>query len=256
MKRCRFGAPARRPTRRRPWCAPAPLRAASRSRNAIGTSSRGSQGRESVDQKGSQSLSMSALLRSPDNNNVGPVHQPVGNPRGAGSGSYNVGAISAAGPGYLHSLATIETPRALDHPHTAAAARRSARCSPAERSGSVLRVAIQGGGCRGFQYALGFDRGAARKTASSSATACASSSIRSSAPYLHGCDSSTSSSRSRSRGSRSTTRTPPPPAVAGTASTSPTARLGCRRRLRLRLLSLTRTRVAGKGRSGLPRSTA
>ena len=24
---------------------------------------------------------------------------------------------------------------------------------------SVLRVAIQGGGCSGFQYALGFDRG-------------------------------------------------------------------------------------------------
>ena len=29
-----------------------------------------------------------------------------------------------------------------------------------EEDVSVLRVAIQGGGCSGFQYALGFDRGA------------------------------------------------------------------------------------------------
>jgi iron-sulfur cluster assembly protein len=28
------------------------------------------------------------------------------------------------------------------------------------RRGEVLRVAIQGGGCSGFEYALGFDRGA------------------------------------------------------------------------------------------------
>ncbi|TML17425.1 MAG: iron-sulfur cluster insertion protein ErpA, partial [Actinobacteria bacterium] len=30
-----------------------------------------------------------------------------------------------------------------------------------EQDVSVLRVAIQGGGCSGFQYGLGFDRGAA-----------------------------------------------------------------------------------------------
>jgi len=29
-----------------------------------------------------------------------------------------------------------------------------------EQEASVLRVAIEGGGCSGFQYALGFDRGA------------------------------------------------------------------------------------------------
>ena len=43
----------------------------------------------------------------------------------------------------------------------------------------VLRVAIQGGGCSGFEYALGFDRGARRATTSSSSTASRSSSTRS-----------------------------------------------------------------------------
>ena len=43
----------------------------------------------------------------------------------------------------------------------------------------VLRVAIQGGGCSGFEYALGFDRGAPARTPSSSSTASGWSSIRS-----------------------------------------------------------------------------
>ncbi len=45
---------------------------------------------------------------------------------------------------------------------TASAAEKIKQLMAEEPEGdvSVLRVAIQGGGCSGFQYALGFDRGA------------------------------------------------------------------------------------------------
>ena len=44
---------------------------------------------------------------------------------------------------------------------TEAAAAKIKQLMAEETDVSVLRVAIQGGGCSGFQYGLGFDRGAA-----------------------------------------------------------------------------------------------
>jgi iron-sulfur cluster assembly protein len=44
---------------------------------------------------------------------------------------------------------------------TEAAATKIRQLMSEEEDVSVLRVAIQGGGCSGFQYGLGFDRGAA-----------------------------------------------------------------------------------------------
>ena len=44
---------------------------------------------------------------------------------------------------------------------TEAAATKIKQLLAEEEDVSVLRVAIQGGGCSGFQYGLGFDRGAA-----------------------------------------------------------------------------------------------
>jgi iron-sulfur cluster assembly protein len=43
---------------------------------------------------------------------------------------------------------------------TEAAASKIKQLMAEEQDVSVLRVAIQGGGCSGFQYGLGFDRGA------------------------------------------------------------------------------------------------
>jgi iron-sulfur cluster assembly protein len=43
---------------------------------------------------------------------------------------------------------------------TAAAKIRELQAEEPEGEASVLRVAVQGGGCSGFEYALGFDRGA------------------------------------------------------------------------------------------------
>jgi iron-sulfur cluster assembly accessory protein len=43
---------------------------------------------------------------------------------------------------------------------TAAAKIRALQSEEPDGEASVLRVAVQGGGCSGFEYALGFDRGA------------------------------------------------------------------------------------------------
>ena len=60
--------------------------------------------------------------------------------------------------GYHEVVATVETLVTL----TERAAEKIRELQATEPAGEaeVLRVAIQGGGCSGFQYGLGFDRGA------------------------------------------------------------------------------------------------
>jgi iron-sulfur cluster assembly protein len=60
-------------------------------------------------------------------------------------------------------VATIETAETAVVTLTARAAEKIRGLMSQEPVGEaeVLRVAIQGGGCSGFEYALGFDRGAA-----------------------------------------------------------------------------------------------
>jgi iron-sulfur cluster assembly accessory protein len=60
-------------------------------------------------------------------------------------------------------VATIETTQTADLSLTERAASKVRALMAQEPAGEaeVLRVAIQGGGCGGFEYALGFDRGAA-----------------------------------------------------------------------------------------------
>ena len=87
----------------------------------------------------------------------------------------------------------------------------------------MLRVAIQGGGCSGFEYALGFDRGAQAGDHELEFHGVKVVVDPFSAPYLR-ARRSTSSRRSRSPGSRSTTRTSPRRAGAARASRSPRAK--------------------------------
>ena len=60
-------------------------------------------------------------------------------------------------------MATIETSETAALTLTERAANKVRALMAQEPAGEaeVLRVAIQGGGCSGFEYALGFDRGAA-----------------------------------------------------------------------------------------------
>jgi iron-sulfur cluster assembly accessory protein len=64
--------------------------------------------------------------------------------------------------GTLKSVATIETRQTAALTLTARAADKVKALMAQEPAGEaeVLRVAIRGGGCGGFEYALGFDRGA------------------------------------------------------------------------------------------------
>jgi iron-sulfur cluster assembly accessory protein len=58
-------------------------------------------------------------------------------------------------------MATVEEPTTLVLLTERAAAKiRELQADEPEGSASVLRVAVQGGGCSGFEYALGFDQGA------------------------------------------------------------------------------------------------
>jgi iron-sulfur cluster assembly protein len=59
------------------------------------------------------------------------------------------------------TMATVEDPTSLvDLTERAAAKIRELQAGEPEGEADVLRVAVQGGGCSGFEYALGFDRSA------------------------------------------------------------------------------------------------
>ena len=63
-------------------------------------------------------------------------------------------------PCYHHPVEIIERPDTLVSLTSNAAEKiRELMAEDAEGESSVLRVAIQGGGCSGFQYGLGFDAG-------------------------------------------------------------------------------------------------
>jgi iron-sulfur cluster assembly protein len=57
-------------------------------------------------------------------------------------------------------MATIETADAIALTERAADKVRDLMAQEPAGEAEVLRIAIQGGGCGGFEYALGFDRGA------------------------------------------------------------------------------------------------
>src|SRR3954466_10550392 len=62
--------------------------------------------------------------------------------------------------GRLRAMATIETAGTIALTERAAEKVRDLMAQEPAGEAEVLRVAIQGGGCGGFEYALGFDRGA------------------------------------------------------------------------------------------------
>jgi iron-sulfur cluster assembly accessory protein len=61
----------------------------------------------------------------------------------------------------MAAMATVEEPMTLIGLTERAAAKiRELQADEPEGDATVLRVAVQGGGCSGFEYALGFDRDA------------------------------------------------------------------------------------------------
>ena len=60
----------------------------------------------------------------------------------------------------MREMETVERPLTLVSLTESAAAKiKDLMAEEPEGEASVLRIAVQGGGCSGFQYALGFDRG-------------------------------------------------------------------------------------------------
>jgi iron-sulfur cluster assembly accessory protein len=60
----------------------------------------------------------------------------------------------------MRLMATVEEPTTvIGLTERAAAKIRELQAEEPDGDASVLRVAVQGGGCSGFEYALGFDRG-------------------------------------------------------------------------------------------------
>ena len=60
---------------------------------------------------------------------------------------------------YDGRVATVEQPTLVSLTQSAAAKIKTLMAEEPEGDAAVLRIAVQGGGCSGFQYALGFDRG-------------------------------------------------------------------------------------------------
>jgi len=90
--------------------------------------------------------------------------------------------------GTLKSVATTETRQSAALTLTARAADKVRALMAQEPVGEaeVLRVAIRGGGCGGFEYALGFDRGATGDDAEAEFHGVRVVVDPASAPYLEG----------------------------------------------------------------------
>jgi iron-sulfur cluster assembly protein len=90
--------------------------------------------------------------------------------------------------GTLKSVATTETRQSAALTLTARAADKVRALMAQEPAGEaeVLRVAIRGGGCGGFEYALGFDRGATGDDAEAEFHGVRVVVDPASAPYLEG----------------------------------------------------------------------